>query len=475
MQKSGLFVLCIICSLFCNAQIHVDASGRFLREKSGKRFFWMGDTGWELFHRLTREEALEYLDLRAKQGFNVIQAVVLAESDGLNTPNRYGDRPFINNMPSKWATTLGCDYGDSIQYDYWDNVDYIIQEAAKRNLYIALLPTWGDKVTPRWGAGPAIFNEENAFDYTRRLAERYQNQWNIIWILGGDRPVVYNREIDGKQQHFDVRNIWRKMAEGIQSVYGKDEFITYHPGGSGDGTHKMWPEEDWLKMHAFQSGHGSREAASWQEVRKSLSDEPHKPVMDMEPAYEDHPVNPWDGKWTRAFRGFFSDYDVRARIYRSVLAGAPGVTYGHHAIWQFLDTSRHPPIFFGDTIIPWRQAMQAPAGAKQMNYLRQLMENRSDWNTVEDAQLIASSAGKDYKDIIVANQNEAGTQAMIYLPQPVAIRINLDRMKPGNKTARWFNPATGEYANINKRLNKGVISFQPPAGNRDWVLLINNQ
>jgi hypothetical protein len=55
----------------------------------GRPFFWLGDTAWELFHRLNREEATRYLEDRASKGFTVIQAVALAELDGLNTPNAY--------------------------------------------------------------------------------------------------------------------------------------------------------------------------------------------------------------------------------------------------------------------------------------------------------------------------------------------------------------------------------------------------
>ena len=47
--------------------------------RTGTPFFYLGDTAWELFHRLDREEADEYLSLRAAQGFHVIQAAALAE------------------------------------------------------------------------------------------------------------------------------------------------------------------------------------------------------------------------------------------------------------------------------------------------------------------------------------------------------------------------------------------------------------
>jgi hypothetical protein len=128
-------------------------------------------------------------------------------------------------------------------------------------------------------------------------------------------------------------------------------------------------------MNSFQSGHGSRETPAWDWVVRDLELNPQKPTLDMEPCYEDHPVNPWDGKWTRQQRGYFTAYDVRARIYRGVFAGACGVTYGHHQIWQFLNTDFYKPINIGDTIIGWRKAALAPA-ASQMQYLKNLMLSR---------------------------------------------------------------------------------------------------
>src|SRR5687768_2896489 len=78
----------------------VSANKRYLL-KEGKPFFWLGDTAWELFHRLDREDADYYLKKRAAQDFTVVQAVALAEFDGLEVPNPYGDKPLINNDPAK--------------------------------------------------------------------------------------------------------------------------------------------------------------------------------------------------------------------------------------------------------------------------------------------------------------------------------------------------------------------------------------
>jgi hypothetical protein len=61
----------------------------------------LGDTAWELFHRLSKADTEKYLENRRQKGFTVIQAVALAELDGLNTPNAEGEKPLIDNDPEK--------------------------------------------------------------------------------------------------------------------------------------------------------------------------------------------------------------------------------------------------------------------------------------------------------------------------------------------------------------------------------------
>ena len=60
-------------------RLRVADGGRYL-EYDGEPFFYLGDTAWELFHRLNREEADRYLKNRADKGYTVIQAVALGWS-----------------------------------------------------------------------------------------------------------------------------------------------------------------------------------------------------------------------------------------------------------------------------------------------------------------------------------------------------------------------------------------------------------
>jgi len=88
--------------------IHPDPSGHFLVTDSGQPFFWLADTAWELFHHLKRAEAERYFAIRRQQGFNVILAVILAEQDGLHTPNaklrRPPDRSFSASLAAGFWT-----------------------------------------------------------------------------------------------------------------------------------------------------------------------------------------------------------------------------------------------------------------------------------------------------------------------------------------------------------------------------------
>jgi hypothetical protein len=454
------------------AQIRVSDNQRFLQTADGKPFFWVADTEWELFHRLTREEAEEVIATRSAQGFNVLQAVALAEFNGIREPNRYGDYPLNDEDPTQLLVTPGNNPGNAYEYDYWDHVDFIINKAAEKGLYIGLLPTWGDKVTPGWGDGPVIFTVENAETYGKILATRYSKNSNILWILGGDRPAIYKRKINGAEGEQNDVAIWAAMAKGIESVVGKEAFITYHPSGGSYRTSNYVHNQPWLDMNAFQSGHGSRESDPWTWVNEDLALRPQKPTLDMEPCYEDHPVNPWDGKWSRQ-RGYFTAYDVRARIYRGIFAGACGVTYGHHQIWQFLNKDLYPPINPGDTIIGWKKALHAEA-ATEMIHLKNLVLSRPYFSRIEDQRIIQSPVGSNYLDLVYAARDANTTYAFIYLPQNKPVKIDLNKISGSEKKGWWYDVRTGTAIAIPSVKSKGTQSFTPPKTGQDWVLVIDD-
>ncbi len=476
-MKQAFILFCCLDWLAASAQIQVHPNHRFLQDKQGNPFFWMGDTAWELFHRLDRSATETYLETRRRQGFNVIQVVALAfanEADN-NKPNRYGDWPFIGNNPDHLAITPGNHPSDTSQYDYWDHIDFVIQTAARMGLYIALNPVWGDHVSHHWSSKGVIFNEQKARSYGKFLGDRYATQWNIIWILGGDCPVVYDTK---DQHHYDDRSIWRALVAGIKEGEGINRHLmTYHPQG-GKSSSDYFHQENWLDFNAFQSSHGSRDVDTWNWVRRDLALTPPKPTLDMEPCYEDHPINPWDGKWTRQ-RGYFNAYDIRSRLYRSVFAGMCGFTYGHQQVWQFVDTSRFTPLSIGDTLIGWKQALGAEA-AGQLHYLKELLLSRPYFTRMVDQTLIRSEKGTDYQDLVMAMRDSTGSYIMAYLPRHQSVTIDVTSMSGKKKRVWWFDPRTGHVYQDREGTLTGAVTFTPPSqrnasgGPTDWVLVIDD-
>ncbi len=433
-------------------RLHVSANQRFLVTTTGAPFFWLGDTAWELFHRLTREEAAFYFAARQRQRFNLIQAVALAEFDGLNTPNVYGDHALHDNDPNRPNEA------------YFAYVDELVALAADHNLYIGLLPTWGDKVNRRqWGVGPVIFNEETARNYGEFLGRRYQAVTNLVWILGGDRPAIFEKD----SVTDDYRPLWQAMAAGIAAGTGGQALMTYHPPGRTSTSHWLH-DEAWLDFNMMQSGHGGGpDLPVWEMIERDYGLTPTKPTIDGEPNYEDHPVNPWPN-WDPA-NGHYRDHDVRKQIYRSVFAGGFGVTYGHHSIWQFCGP-RNPGINHADRT--WLEALERP-GANQVQYLRALMESRPFLSRIPDQSLIVSPNGERGEQMR-ATRDEHGTYAMIYLPRTRPIQVDLTKLSGVEIRGWWYSPRTGQLSHIGKFGKGKAVTFTPPGNGPDWVLVLDD-
>lgn len=429
-------------------RIKVSDNRRFLVKEDGTPFFWLGDTAWELFHRLNREDAEYYLKTRSQQGFTVIQAVALAEFDGIRIANAYGRKPLLKNENGEYDPSLPDVSSDTDDYDYWDHVDYIIDKAAEYGLYIGLLPTWGDKINQGWGKGPEIFSKENSFEYGKWLGQRYKERNNIIWVLGGDRPLLTSR-------HFDIVN---SMAKGLKEGDGGRHIMTFHPLGEHSSTYHVH-DEDWLDFNMIQSGHRRVNIENYKMVTEDYNRLPTKPTFDAEPCYEDHPIgfNP--------VNGYFDDADVRKAAYWAVFAGGLGHTYGHHCIWSM--RTEIEPYF----IMDWKTALFRP-GAKQMKHLRSLMESVSFLDRVPDQELIA----ENYDGANHLRATRGADYGLIYSPSGLKIKVNMGILQGDSVEAQWYDPRTGEYVYIDRYENKGVLDFLPPSSGRghDWVLVIKS-
>jgi hypothetical protein len=451
--------------------VRVHADGHHLETADGRPFFWLGDTAWSLVHATDRDECSHFLRTRADQGYTVIQVNVLAEMDGVRRPTALGLRPFADNDPARPNDA------------YFDRIVEIVDEAAARGLYLAILPAWGDKLTAPWGDGPRLFTVQNlpvVRAYGRYLGGKLKGRTNVIWMLGGDRPAWLDpqRPADypnsagiaaGFAPDHDWRPVWREMIAGLHEGFGAKALTLYHPPGGHTGTSFMLPSEPWLDVHGWQSGHGGgHDLPVWKSIAHDYALTPAKPVLDLEPNYEDHPVSPWP-RWDPA-EGYFRDHDVRKQCYRSVLAGAAGVTYGHHAVWQFAGR-RNGAINFADR--DWVDALQRPA-ARQMIHLRRLVESRPFFTRVPDTALITNPA-TDRSRHMVASRGADGSYALIYVPESdQTVTVDLGRLQAGPLRVHWYDPRTGAARDAGTVQGRGPRDFRSPANGPDWVLVLDS-
>jgi len=426
-----------------NSRLTIGPEGRFLFYEDGEPFFYLGDTAWELFHKLDREEADYYLQNRSQKGFTVIQAVVLAQLGGLTRTNAYDALPLVDTDPAQ------------PNEKYFEHVDYIVNKAEELGLFIGMLPTWGSHWKTTEGN---IFTVENAEQFGQFLGNRYRDK-PIIWILGGD-AFVENEEEEA---------ILNAMAKGLETGSGGQQLITFHPRGPGRSS-DVFHETDWLDFNMVQSSHAAHGFDNGLFAEHDFGLQPAKPTLDGEPRYEDIIVGFYYRGNNQLDR--FTDYDARTAAYWSLLAGACGHTYGNNNIWQMWAPGEANVI---GANIPWYEAVDHP-GAFNMMYLRRLFESRP-FHLLRPAQDILVDAPQQGQDKVRAALATDGSFAFVYSPTGQPFTIKTEALAERHLSEYWYNPRYGSAFLIHEGGNEAIKTYTPPTqgiGN-DWVLVLDVQ
>jgi hypothetical protein len=441
---SFLLVELFFTNLLYGQHLRISENGRYLVRDNGTPFFYLGDTAWELFHRLSLEEAGKYLENRAAKGFTVIQAVILAERDGLSDPNANGDLPLLNEDPTKPVEA------------YFNHVDAVVDKAASLGLVIGMLPTWG-RYWSQTNGDSKIFTPENARIFGEYLGKRYRDK-PIIWILGGDENINNEEE----------RSIIEAMADGLRLGDRENHLMTFHPRGPGLSS-DYFHEAEWLDFNMYQSSHGAHDHDNGLYAEHDYQLTPVKPTLDGEPRYELIQAGFYFAGSSRM--DLFTDYDARQAAYWSILSGACGHTYGHASIWQMWDV-QHEPVL--GAVIPWQEALDHP-GAFQMKHLKSLFEARPFHLLVPDQDLILSGAGDAGAKIRSAKAVD-GSFAIIYSPRGESFTVDKSQLKASKSKEIWYDPRYGISFVIHTSNTFGIQTYTPPTSgkNADWILIIED-
>jgi hypothetical protein len=416
--------------------LKISENRRFLIDQDGKPFLIHGDSAWSLLVQLNLDEVDQYLADRRAKGFNAILVNLLEHKFADKPPkNRKGDGPF--REPGNFATP---------NEEYFTFVDEVIRRAGKQGMCVFLCPAYlgyggGDE---GWfqeikKAGPQVLRA-----YGEYLGKRYRDVPNLVWVTGGD----YTPETKDQWTVDELANSLR-AADSLHP-------IACHAGGVSAA--EPFGDRRWLDLNTTYSYHPALYVNLLEDYRRS----PVRPFIMIESTYEnEHDAKP---------------EQIRRQAYWSLLCGAAGQFFGNNPIWTF-----DSPVKVFPTDIPWKKSLDT-TGAQDMARLRKLFAGRP-WHELEpdtDHKIVIDGYGKwDTEAYSTAARTRDGRLVLVYVASPAPNRLTVDMTRlAGPVTARWYNPAKGEYQPIEGTPfpNTGRRVFQTPGDNgtgaEDWVLVL---
>ena len=173
----ALLSLCFNCILADSSKhyINLDALRGLKTEKST-----------DIVNKMKHQDINYYLDSLEHENVRAIEMyAVLNNYD----ENYYHDKAFRSGNIVAPLTTNGSAFADVVQYDYWDNLIYVIRECDKRSIYAIVNPL-----------GPEVYknvrpNKGMIRIYMNLLSRILEKETNVIWridetIMGNDEKEI---------------------------------------------------------------------------------------------------------------------------------------------------------------------------------------------------------------------------------------------------------------------------------------------
>lgn len=402
--------------------IKVGQDRRIFEDATGKPFLLHGDTAWSLIAELKREDVEDYLQDRRKRGFNAILVNLVEHQFSRHPPaDAYGEKPFNGEA-----------FVD-LNPKYFDHAAWVIERAQQLGFVVLLAPAYlgvsgGDQ---GWFRDIEAAGPEKMRLYGQKVAERFRQYPNIVWVMGGDFNTPDERLVSS-------------MAEAIMKI-SPTSLKTVHPSPETD-TAEHWSKNDWFTFDAFYS---------YKDVHAGMlkrTAEAAMPVVLLETFYESERVT--------------NSQTIRRNAYGALLAGAAGQFFGNNPMWHF--SSSGLEAYHGT----WRDALNSP-GAQSMTALKTLFD-KLPWSQLQpDRERRIAVNPQSYASFL-----SDGTMSVIY-GDANGFAVQKDSVKNGQK-AVWYDPFSGTFADAGEPKIEGAIATYMPKqakntdGGTDWLLLIGS-
>ena len=201
------------------------ANGRYLQDQGGNPFPILGRAVWFATSRVPADY-LALLDDTVARGYNSIELQVPPHPTIGNHPpfDGNGNAPFLRRLDgATWngSLTYGGNTGTMPDFTtpneaYWSFIDTFLAACNTRGLLVFFFPAYVGFVPSDQGWLPEMVANGTAKiqAYGAFIANRYRNQRNLVWMIGGDSGTgnhVFT------QAESDVENA---LITGIKSVAG---------------------------------------------------------------------------------------------------------------------------------------------------------------------------------------------------------------------------------------------------------------
>jgi hypothetical protein len=368
-----------------------------------------------IFSRLTKEDASVYLADRAAKGFTVIQAYMVPwQWYKGEEKNRYGHLPFFNNDMGRPNPA------------YFDHVEWVIEEAARHGLIMAVGPA-------ELGAAYEYYDDEGAAAYGTYLADRFKRTSNIIWMLCGDADP--NLRLSAV----------RAMAYAIRAI--DQHLMTCHVFAP-HSSRELIAKEDWLDFHMAQS-------YVWRDRIYPLVANDYgfgKPVGMSESTYE-------RAVQAAEFGYSFPDASVvRNQAFWSMFAGGY-FTYGADPLYNFRSG--------------WRDLLQLE-GARWLRAFRQFMLARQWWTyrPRQDIWVEGMGSGLSLNTAVYSREDDT---MLLYFSRPSSATVRLDVLRASVGFAKWIDPISFSEHPAGRSSRENTIAVTTPKGWLDALLIIQGE
>jgi hypothetical protein len=443
--------------------VKYSSTNRYLVDQAGVPFPIMGRTAWFVL-ALADVDYRTFLDDTASRGFTAIELhVVNHDPRGLHPPfGGNGAAPFLKTLNGKaWDGSLVYSNVSSQAPDfttpnesYWSFVDGFLAYAASKNLLVFLFPAYvGFNGTNQGWMSEVVANGASRMQtYGAWIANRYRNQNNLVWMMGGDMGTPPN------SFSTDQTNAENGLISGIKSVAGQSTLFSAEWDSQSIATDQV----------TFGSAMTLNGVYSWtgdvnSHGLRAYSRNPVEPAFLLEEPYDQEGPdgNGVNGSATQPVRRF---------QWWGWLSTIGGYVSGNGYVWPFqsgwqshLDTQGSRDMTRLNafmTSIPWYQLI--PSG---LNGMRTLIP--SGGSSPSAADYVAAAATPD------------GALLLAYVPPAHVGAISVDMtVLSGSARARWFDPTSSTYVTIATSMpNTGSPSFSTPgvnsAGGTDWLLVID--